>query len=69
MSSSLSEADVSEVIMMALSDHVAFSDIERQFGLSEAAVKRLMRRELKASSYRAWRRRVAEFGARREHYK
>ena len=55
--------------MMALSDHVAFSDIERQFGLSEAAVKRLMRRELKASSYRAWRRRVAAFGARREHYK
>lgn len=65
----LSEADVSAIIEMALSDHVRFADIEREFGLSDAEVKSLMRRNLKPSSYRTWRKRVRDFGDRREHYK
>ncbi len=65
----LSPADISEVIEMALSDHVSFDAIRKLHGLSPNAVKVLMRRELKPGSYRAWRRRVDRFGARREFYK
>ncbi len=65
----LTDADRSEVVSMALSDHVSFADIERQYGLREKDVKALMRDTLKPGSYRAWRRRVRAFGDRREHYK
>ncbi|MDA9115025.1 TIGR03643 family protein [Planktomarina temperata] len=54
---------------MALSDHVSFSDIRNLHGLREAEVKLLMRKTLKAGSYRAWRKRVHDFGSRRVHYK
>ena len=65
----LTEAQVSEIVQMALSDHVAFSDIELQYGLKEREVVILMRQTLKIGSYRNWRKRVAAFGRRREHYK
>ena len=65
----LTEAEISAVIEMALSDHVSFADIEREYGLSDAQVKALMRSQLKPSSYRTWRKRVRSFGDRREHYK
>ncbi len=65
----LSEADISAIIEMALSDHVSFANIEREYGLPESEVKALMRTSLKPSSYRTWRKRVREFGDRREHYK
>ncbi len=65
----LSEAEISAIIEMALSDHLGFADIEREFGLSDAEVKVLMRGNLKPSSYRTWRKRVRAFGDRREHYK
>ncbi len=65
----LSPDHVSAVIEMALSDHVSFADIKGEYGLSEKHVKTLMRRELKSSSYRAWRKRVRNFGDRREMYK
>ena len=65
----LSEADRSAVIEMALSDHVAFADIEREYGLAEKDVKALMRARLKPGSYRAWRKRVRAFGDRRAQYK
>ena len=65
----LSEQDISEVIEMALSDHVSFSDIRNLHGLREAEVKLLMRKSLKAGSYRAWRKRVHDFGSRRAYYK
>ena len=60
---------VSEVIEMALSDHVSFATITAQTGLSADAVKALMRTNLKPGSYRAWRKRVKDFGTRREVYK
>jgi uncharacterized protein (TIGR03643 family) len=65
----LSEPQISEIIQMALSDHVAFSDIEHQYGLKEREVVTLMRKSLRKGSYRSWRKRVATFGSRREHYK
>lgn len=67
--SELTEAEISTIIEMALSDHVSFADIEREFGLSDAETKVLMRSNLKPSSYRTWRKRVRTFGDRREHYK
>lgn len=62
-------AVISEIIEMALSDHVSFDAIRALHGLSPDDVKALMRRELKPGSYRAWRKRVQKFGTRREHYK
>lgn len=65
----LDEAIISEVIAMALSDHVSFADIKTQHGLSADAVKDLMRSHLKRGSYRNWRKRVRTFSDRRAHYK
>lgn len=65
----LEPADVSAIIQMALSDHVPFATIELEYGLSEKEVQALMRRELKAGSYRTWRKRVHAFGTRRAQYK
>lgn len=65
----LSDAQVSDIVHMALSDHVAFADIEQQYGLKEKEVVTLMRNTLRIGSYRAWRKRVATFGSRRQHYK
>lgn len=61
--------DINEVIEMALSDHISFQQIEALYGLKESDVKRLMRKNLKPGSYRAWRRRVRAFSTRRAHYK
>ncbi len=66
---SIPESDLSEVIEMALSDHDSFAAIKSVFGLSPDQVKELMRKNLKAGSYRAWRKRVNKFGDRREYYK
>lgn len=65
----LTEAQVSEVIQMALSDQISFKNIKLQYGLAEKDVKVLMRTNLKAGSYKAWRKRIRDFGSRREHYK
>lgn len=65
----LNNADISAIIEMALSDHVHFAQIEREYGLSDAQVKALMRSTLKPSSYRTWRKRVRTFGDRRQYYK
>lgn len=65
----MSDAAISEVIEMALSDHVSFATITAQTGLSADAVKALMRSSLKPGSYRAWRKRVKDFATRREVYK
>jgi uncharacterized protein (TIGR03643 family) len=66
---SLDAGTISEVIAMALSDHVSFTDIRSLHGLSPDQVKTLMRTNLKPGSYRAWRKRVRDFSDRREHYK
>jgi len=60
---------ISDIVQMALSDHVSFDDIKEQYGLSEKQVKGLMRATLKTGSYKAWRKRVRTFGDRRAVYK
>jgi uncharacterized protein (TIGR03643 family) len=63
------DADIDEIIEMALSDHTTFAQIEQLYGLKEKEVKALMRKNLKRGSYEAWRRRVRTFSDRRKHYK
>jgi uncharacterized protein (TIGR03643 family) len=40
-----------------------------QVGITPDEIKAIMRTQLKPGSYRAWRKRVRDFGDRREHYK
>ena len=65
----LSPAQISEIVEMALSDHVSFAQISAQHKVTPDEVKVIMRTELKPGSYRAWRKRVRDFGDRRAHYK
>lgn len=65
----LDPATTSEIIEMALSDHISFDQIRAQHGLGPDEVKTLMRQSLKPGSYRAWRKRVRDFGTRRAVYK
>lgn len=66
---SLDAATVGEIIQTALSDHVSFAQIRAAHGLHHDEVKALMRTHLAPGSYRAWRKRVRQFGERRENYK
>ncbi|MEM8966968.1 MAG: TIGR03643 family protein [Bacteroidota bacterium] len=54
----LSERDIDRIIEMAWEDRTPFDAIEAQFGVSEKEVIKLMRREMKPSSWRMWRERV-----------
>ena len=63
------ESEKSEIIELALSDHVSFNSIKLIYGISEDDVKKLMRDNLKPRSYKSWWKRVREFSDRREKYK
>ena len=65
----LESYEISEIIEMALSDHVSFNQIQKQYGLREDEVKKIMKTNLKVGSYKAWRKRIHEFSSRREYYK
>ena len=54
----LTEQDIDRIVEMALEDRTTFDAIFMQFGLKEAEVISLMRREMKPSSWRMWRARV-----------
>jgi uncharacterized protein (TIGR03643 family) len=54
------DAETDRIIEMAWEDRTPFDAIKMQFGLNEQAVRNLMRKELKASSYNRWRKRVEE---------
>ena len=55
---SLSRSDIDRIIEMAWEDRTTFDAIKSQYGLKEQDVKELMRENLKASSYKLWRKRV-----------
>lgn len=55
---SFSPSDTDRIIEMAWEDRTPFDAIQAQFGLAEADVKQLMKRELKFKSYVLWRERV-----------
>lgn len=55
---SLELIEIDRIIEMAWEDRTPFEAIELQFALSESEVIRLMRSELKRSSFNLWRKRV-----------
>ncbi|MEM6769554.1 MAG: TIGR03643 family protein [Bacteroidota bacterium] len=67
MERELSPEEIDRIIGMAWEDRTPFEAITFQFGLSEAEVIRLMKRELKLSSWKRWRARVQ--GRRTKHRK
>lgn len=54
----LSFEEIDRIIEMAWEDRTPFGAIEKQFGLPEKEVIKLMRREMKPSSFQMWRARV-----------
>lgn len=56
---SLDEGDISRIIEMAWEDRTPFEAIEFQFGLKENDVRELMRKHMKRSSFKMWRKRVS----------
>jgi uncharacterized protein (TIGR03643 family) len=54
-----SAEDTSRIIEMAWEDRTPFEAIALQFGLNDAAVVVFMRQQLKPSSFRLWRKRIA----------
>ena len=59
MKSAHSPEFCSLVIRLAWEDRTTFEEIEKRTGLVESQVINLMRRELKSSSFRLWRKRVS----------
>lgn len=54
----INERDIDRIIEMAWEDRTPFDAIEDQFGLSEKEVIKLMRNQMKESSWKMWRKRV-----------
>jgi len=54
----MDERTLDRVIEMAWEDRTPFEAIKYQFNLSEAEVIKIMRKELKDSSFKLWRKRV-----------
>jgi uncharacterized protein (TIGR03643 family) len=54
----LEAATIDRVIEMAWEDRTSFEVIEAQFGLKEKDVIAIMRRYMKRSSFKMWRKRV-----------
>jgi uncharacterized protein (TIGR03643 family) len=63
----LDSETIDRLIEMAWEDRTPFEAIEQQFGLQEKQVIALMRREMKASSFKMWRSRVS--GRKTKHLK
>ena len=58
MKHKLTDSDIDRIIEMAWEDRTPFDAILAQFGLPESEVIKLMRNEMKSSSFRRWRARV-----------
>jgi uncharacterized protein (TIGR03643 family) len=58
MKQDYSEAFISDIIRMAWADDISFDKIKKDRGLSEAEVIKIMRGNLKAGSFKLWRKRV-----------
>tara|TARA_B100000123_G_scaffold150836_1_gene111478 strand:+ start:71 stop:304 length:234 start_codon:yes stop_codon:yes gene_type:complete len=54
----MNQEELDRIIQMAWEDRTPFDAIEFQFGLKENDVRKLMRANLKESSFRLWRERV-----------
>ncbi|MEY8019739.1 TIGR03643 family protein [Muriicola sp. SD30] len=58
MKKEFTERELDRIIEMAWEDRTPFEAIEFQFGISEQDTIEIMRREMKPSSFRMWRKRV-----------
>ena len=56
----MNSEDKNRIIEMAWEDRTTFDAIYQNFGLRESDVIKIMRRSLKPSSFRLWRKRVHE---------
>jgi uncharacterized protein (TIGR03643 family) len=56
---SMNEQQRDRIIRMAWEDRTTFDEIREKTGYAEADVIKLMRKEMKPSSFRMWRRRVS----------
>ena len=54
----MDDESLSRIIEMAWEDRTPFDAIKAQFGISESEVIKIMRKNLKSSSFRLWRKRV-----------
>ena len=54
----MNECQIDRIIEMAWEDRTPFEAITHQFGLKERDVIALMRKEMKPSSFKLWRKRV-----------
>ena len=59
LKSSLTPTQISNVIRLAWEDRTTFEEIRARTGLVEREVITIMRRELRHSSFRLWRKRVS----------
>lgn len=64
----LTERKLDRIIEMAWEDRTPFEAIKFQFNLTESDVIKIMRKELKASSFKLWRKRVNS-GVSKKHLK
>lgn len=54
----LSEPFIDRIIRMAWADEISFDKIKKDMGVNESEVIKIMRSNLKAGSFRLWRKRV-----------
>jgi uncharacterized protein (TIGR03643 family) len=62
----LTVIEIDRIIEMAWEDRTTFEAIEIQFGLKQQAVIKLMRKEMKPSSFKMWRQRTKGRGTKHE---
>ncbi len=62
MELNLTDRSLNRIIEMAWEDRTPFEAIRFQFGLTEKEVITLMRRNLKPSSFKLWRKRASKAG-------
>jgi len=54
----LTERDIDRIVQMAWEDRTPFEAITEQFGLTEAEVIKLMKRQMRLRNWKKWRARV-----------
>ena len=54
-----SQDQIDRILEMAWEDRTPFEAIEHQFGIKEAQVRKIMRSEMKRTSFTMWRERVS----------
>ena len=64
-----STKEIDRIIQMAWEDRTPFEAITYQFGIRENEVREIMRREMKPSSFKMWRKRVTGRRTKQQRYR